>query len=121
VSLPALPFLRSGQLKGLAVALQQRSELFPDLPTLAEAGVAGYEAANWYAIAAPAHTPRAIVMRLHNEIARFFKSPEMLKKMTAMGAVVDIKTPDEMRKIIPAEVAKWSKVATDAGMPQGDP
>ena len=121
VSLPALPFLRSGQLKGLAVALQQRSELMPDVPTLVEAGIEGYEAANWYAIAAPARTPRAIVMKLHNEIARFFKSPEMLKKMTAMGAVVDIKTPDEMRKIIPAEVAKWAKVASDAGMPRGDP
>jgi len=121
VSLPALPFLRSGQLKGLGVALKERSELFPDLPTLAEAGVEGYEAANWYAIAAPAHTPRAIVMKLHDEIARFFKSPEMLKKMTAMGVVVDIKTSEEMRKIIPAEVAKWTKVATDAGMPRGDP
>ena len=120
VSLPALPFLRSGQLRGLAVALPQRSELLPDLPTMAEAGVEGYDAANWYAIAAPAGTPRAIVMKLHNEIARYFKSPEMVKNMTAMGAVVNIKTPDEMRKIIPAEIAKWTKVAVDSGMPRGD-
>ncbi len=120
VSLPALPFLRSGQLKGLAVALPQRSELLPDLPTMVEAGVEGYDAANWYAIAAPAGTPRAIVMKLHNEIARFFNSPAILKKMAAMGAVVNIKTPDEMRKIIPAEIAKWTKVAIDAGMPRAD-
>lgn len=118
VSVPALPFLRSGQLRGLAVGLPQRSELLPNLPTLDEAGVAGYDAANWYAIAAPSGTPRAIVMKLHNEIARFFKSPEMMKKMTAMGAVLNIKTPDEMRKIIPAEIAKWTKVAVDAGMPR---
>ena len=118
VSVPALPFLRSGQLKGLAVALPQRSELVPNIPTLDEAGVEGYDAANWYAVAAPAGTPRAIVMKLHNEIVKFFRSPEMLKKMTAMGAVLDIKTPDEMRKIIPAEIAKWTKVAIDAGMPR---
>ena len=120
VSVPAIPFLRSGQLKGLAVALPQRSELLPDLPTLDEAGVEGYDAANWYAVAAPAGTPRTIVMKLHNEIARFFKSPEMLKKMTDMGAVVNLKTPDEMRKIIPAEIAKWTKVAVEAGMPRNN-
>jgi len=57
-------------------------------------------------------------MKLHNETAKFFRSPEMLKKMTAMGAVLDIKTPDEMRKIIPAEIAKWTKVAVDARMPR---
>jgi len=118
VSVPALPYLRSGQLKGLAVGALTRAELLPDLPTLDEAGVKGYDAANWYAIAAPSGTPRAIVMKLHHEIARFFTAPEMLNKMTAMGAVIDIKTPDEMRKIIPAEIAKWTKVAIDADMPR---
>jgi tripartite-type tricarboxylate transporter receptor subunit TctC len=120
VSVPALPFLRSGQLKGLAVGTLKRAELLPDLPTLDEAGVKGYDAANWYAIAAPSGTPRAIVMKLHNEIARFFTSPKMQKQMTAMGAVIDLKTPDEMRKIIPAEIDKWTKVAIDAGMPRAD-
>ena len=118
VSVPALPFLRSGQLKGLAVALPQRSTLLPNLPTMDEAGIKGYDAGNWYAIAAPAGTPRAIVMKLHNEIAKFFRSPEMQKKFTAMGAALNIKTPDEMRKIIPAEIAKWTKVAVDARMPR---
>jgi len=80
VSVPALPHLRSGRLKGLAVGLPRRSELLPDLPTIDEAGVKGYDAANWYAIAAPSGTPKAIVMKLHNEIARYFTSPEMLKK-----------------------------------------
>lgn len=118
VSVPALPHLRSGKLKGLAVGLPQRSALLPDLPTIDEAGVKGYDAANWYAVAAPTGTPRAIVMKLHNEIGRYFTSPEMLKKMTAMGAVIDIKTPDQMRRIIPAEIKKWTQIAIEAGIPR---
>jgi tripartite-type tricarboxylate transporter receptor subunit TctC len=118
VSVPALPHLRSGRLKGLAVGTLKRADLLPDLPTLDEEGIKGYDASNWYAVAAPSGTPRAIVMKLHDEIARFFTSPEMRKTMTAMGAVIDIKTPDEMRKLIPAEIAKWTRVAIDAGMPR---
>lgn len=116
VSVPAIPHLRSGKLKGLAVGLPKRSDLLPNLPTLEEAGVNGYEAANWYAIATTSGTPKPIVTKLHDELAQYFTSPEMMKKMTDMGAVVDIKTPDQMRKIIPAEIAKWTKVAADAGM-----
>ncbi|HEX9686154.1 MAG TPA: tripartite tricarboxylate transporter substrate-binding protein [Burkholderiales bacterium] len=118
VSVPAIPHLRAGRLKGLAVGTQKRAELLPDLPTFEEAGIKGYDAANWYAVAAPAGTPRPIVTRLHKEIAAFFTSPEMRKKMTAMGAVLDIKTTEEMRKIIPAEIAKWTKVAIESGIPR---
>ena len=107
-------------MKGLAVGTLKRAELLPDLPTLDEAGIKGYDASNWYAIATASGTPRALVMRLHNEIARYFTSPEVQKQMTAMGAVIDLKTPEEMRKIIPAEIAKWTKVAIDAGMPRTD-
>ncbi len=115
---PALPHLRSGKLKGLATGTLKRSALLPELPTLDELGVSGYEAANWYSIATATRTPPAIVKRLHTEIANYLRQPETQKRITAMGADIDIKTPDEMRRIIPAEIAKWTKVAIAAGMPR---
>lgn len=118
VSVPALPHLRSGRLKGIAVGSLKRVVLLPDLPTLDEAGIKGYDAANWYGIATASGTPRPIVMKLHNEIARYFTSPEMRKTMTNMGAEIDIRTPDQMRKLIPVEINKWTKVAIDASMPR---
>jgi tripartite-type tricarboxylate transporter receptor subunit TctC len=118
VSVPALPHLRSGKLKGLAVGTLKRAELLPDIPTLDEAGVKGYDASNWYAIAATAGTPRAIVNRLHDEIVRYLKTPDVQKQFTAMGGIIDLKTPDEMRKYIPAEIDKWTKVAIEARMPR---
>jgi len=118
VSVPALPHLRSGKLKGIAVGTLKRAELLPELPTLDEAGIKGYDASNWYAIATAAGTPRPIITKLHDEISRFFTSPEMQKKMTAMGAVLDIRTTEEMRKIVPAEIAKWTRVAVEAGIPR---
>lgn len=118
VSVPALPHLRSGKLKGLAVGTPRRAELLPDLPTLDEAGVKGYDASNWYAIAATGGTPRAIVDRLHDEITRYFKTPEVQKQFIAMGGIIDLKTPGEMRKYIPAEIDKWAKVAIEARMPR---
>ena len=115
---PSLPHLRSGKLKGLAMGTLKRSALLPELPTLDELGISGYDAANWYAIATAAGTPPAIVKRLHTEIANYLRQPETEKRITAMGADIDIKTPDEMRKIIPAEITKWTKVAIAAGMPR---
>jgi len=118
VSVPALPHLRSGKLKGLGVGTLKRTELLPDIPTLDEAGVKGYDASNWYAIASAAGTPRAIVTKLHDEIARYFSMPDVQKQFTAMGGIIDMKTPEEMRKFIPVEIVKWTKVAIDARMPR---
>jgi len=115
---PSLPHLRSGKLKGLAMGALRCSPLLPELATLDELGISGYDAANWYSIATATGTPPAIVKRLHTEIANYLRQPETLKLMTAMGADIDIKTSDEMRKIIPAEIAKWTKVAIAAGMPR---
>lgn len=118
VSVPALPHLRSGKLKGLATGTLKRTELLPDIPTLDESGIKGYDASNWYAIATAAGTPTAVIARLHNEIERYFKLPEVQKQVTTMGAVLDLKSPEEMRRFIPAEIAKWTTVAIDTRMPR---
>ena len=118
VSVPALPHLRSGKLKGLATGTLKRTELLPDIPTLDESGIKGYDASNWYAIATAAGTPPAVIAKLHNEIERYFKLPEVQKQVTTMGAVLDLKSPEEMRRFIPAEIAKWTTVAIDTRMPR---
>jgi tripartite-type tricarboxylate transporter receptor subunit TctC len=113
-----LPHIKSGKLRGLAVGSLARSEMLPELPTLDESGLKGYECANWYAIATAAHTSRPVVMKLHKELVGYFTSPETVKVLAGMGIVLEIKTADEMRKIIPQEIAKWTKVALEAGMPR---
>jgi tripartite-type tricarboxylate transporter receptor subunit TctC len=113
-----LPLLKTGKLKALAVGSLARSEMLPELPTLDESGFKGYECANWYAIATAAHTPRPVVTKLHEELVRYFTSPETVKLLAGMGIVLEIKTAAEMRKIIPEEIAKWTKVAIEAGMPR---
>ena len=118
VSVPAIPHLKSGKLKGLAVGMLKRSDVFPNLPTLDEVGMKGYDASNWYSIAAPAGTPKPIMQKLNDEIVRYFSTPEMQKQMTNLGAVIDLKNTEEMRKIIPVEIAKWQKVAIEAGIPR---
>ena len=115
---PSLPHLRSGKLKGIATGTLKRSVLLPELPTLDELGMRGFDAANWYAIVTARGTPQAIVDRLHTEIASYLRNPDVAKKITAMGAEIDIRSGDEMRKLIPGEIAKWTKVAIAANMPR---
>jgi tripartite-type tricarboxylate transporter receptor subunit TctC len=113
---PSLPHLKSGRLKALAAGSLKRTALLPDLQTLDELGIAGYDAVNSYSIATTAGTPPAIVRRLHTLIASYLRQPDTLARLTAMGAEIDIKTPEEMRKIVPVEIEKWTKVAIAAGM-----
>lgn len=112
----SLPHIRSGRLKALATGGATRAAALPDLPTIAEAGVPGYSAVNWWTIATPRGTPPAIITRLSTEIAGYLKQPETRKRFADEGAEVDIMTPDEVRKMIPVEIAKWTKVARAAGM-----
>ena len=112
----SIPHIRSGKLKPIATGGAARAATLPDLPTIAESGVPGYDASNWWAIATPAGTPAPIVAKLNTAIAAYLKMPETQKRFTNDGAEVDIRTPAEIRKMIPLDMAKWARVAKEAGM-----
>lgn len=112
----SLPHVRAQKVKALATGSAKRATTLPDLPTIAEAGVPGYEASNWWSLAVPAGTPPAIIARLSSEIATFLKTPETRKRFTDDGVEVDIKTPAELGAMVAADMVKWAKVAKTAGI-----
>jgi tripartite-type tricarboxylate transporter receptor subunit TctC len=106
-----LPHLKSGRLKALAISGSRRAAAAPDLPTIAESGVAGYEANNRWAIAAPAGTPRGVVFKLNAEMKRYLELPETVKRFQAEGVEAEFRTPADVHKMVPVEMAKWKNVA----------
>ena len=108
--------LRSGKLKALGVGAPQRNPLIPDVPTVAESGLPGYFAANWFGIMAPAGTPPAIVARLHKEISEIQDSPEMQKQFANDGADIVRMSSAEFGGFIASELAKWGRVVKEAGI-----
>ena len=115
-ALTGIPQIRAGRLRGLGVTSAKRSASAPELPTLHEAGVPGYEATQWYGVLAPAATPPEIVKRLHAEIVEILKLPDVKERLAADGAEPVGDTPEAFGKFIRAEIAKWAKVARDAGI-----
>ena len=111
-----LPHIKSGKLRALGVGGAQRVPAIADVPTIAEAGVAGYEAANWWGIVAPAGTQAAILARLREEIAAILDAAEMRKRFAAEGAEVARIGPGQFGDFIAAETAKWTRVVKDAGI-----
>lgn len=112
---PLLQQVKAGKLRALAVATAQRLPLLPDLPTIAEAGVPGYEATQWYGILAPAGTPRAIVSKLHQGIAQALTRPEVKERLAADAAEPVGNTPEEFGAFIKAEIARWAPVIKASG------
>ena len=110
-----LPYVQSGQLRALAVTTAQRSPTLPDVPTVSEAGVRGYESNNWVGVFAPVGTPPAIVARLNAEITRVQSTPEMKARLMGQGAEFTAMTPEQFGAFHRAEVAKWGKVIKDSG------
>lgn len=111
-----LPFIPTGQLRALGVGAKKRSVLLPDLPTISEAGVPGYEATNFFGIIAPAGTPQAIVGRLNEEIMTILAAPKVQKLFMFQGAEVAYMGPAEFGKFVDAEIVKWTKVVREAGI-----
>jgi tripartite-type tricarboxylate transporter receptor subunit TctC len=110
------PHTKSGRLRGLAVTGGKRSATLPDLPTIAEGGVAGYEMLNWLGLFAPAGTPRAIVERLNTEALRVVGSPETRSRLNAAGAEPSPMPSEEFAAFVKTEIEKWGKVVAATGM-----
>jgi tripartite-type tricarboxylate transporter receptor subunit TctC len=112
----AQPHIRAGRLRGLGIGTSKRSTLFPDLPTIAESGVPGYEANNWNGVVAPARTPKAIIERLHREVAAILKESAVAERMakSALEPIGD--TPNEFSRYLKSESDKWGKLVKFAGI-----
>lgn len=106
-----MPHVRSGRLRAIAVTSAQRSALVPELPTVAEAGVPGYEVTVWYGLVAPAHTPRAIVNKLNAGFVKVMQAPDVKQNLTDLGVDIVGNTPEQFATIIRADLDKWMKLA----------
>ncbi|RZT31813.1 tripartite tricarboxylate transporter substrate binding protein [Cupriavidus agavae] len=109
----AIQYVRTGKLRALGIAGQQRTALMPELPTFAEAGLKGYDAELWYSLLAPAKTPRAVVDRLNAALLAALRSPELAAQFTNQGFEVKGSTPDELRAYIGRELARWQRVISE--------
>jgi tripartite-type tricarboxylate transporter receptor subunit TctC len=114
--LTGLPHVRSGRLRILGTTGAKRAGVLPDIPTVAEAGVPGYEASQWYGVLAPARTPQDIIAKLHAEIVHILQSPDMKKRLAADGTEPVGNSPAEFARYIGEELVKWAKVAKAAGI-----
>jgi tripartite-type tricarboxylate transporter receptor subunit TctC len=114
--LATVPHIRSGKLRALGVGSLKRNAILPEVPTIAEAGVPGYETINWFGLVAPAGTPPAIIERLHREITAVQDLPEVQKQFDADGATVMRMTPAEFGDYMVADMSKWERVVKEAGI-----
>jgi tripartite-type tricarboxylate transporter receptor subunit TctC len=111
----AIPHMKSGRLKALGVSTAKRSPEMPDVPTVAEAGVPGYEALVWIGLLAPAGTPREIIVKLNRDIARLVRTDEVRKLIGPTGMEPDPDTPEQFTAYVKADYDKWGKVVRDSG------
>ena len=111
----AIQHVRSGKLRPIAVTTAKRSPELPDVPTIAEAGVPGYEATSWFGLCAPANTPAPVMDKLHAALTKVLKDPAVIKKIGDQGGEVVIETPAQFDAFIKSEAAKWGKVVKESG------
>lgn len=111
----SLPHIKAGKLRPLAVTSARRSVAAPDIPTMAEAGLPEFEVTSWFALVAPAKTPKAIVARLNNEVRRILEQPGVKARLAELGADVAPSTPEALAELITSETAKWARVVNAIG------
>lgn len=108
---PALPHIRAGTLKALAIASARRSALLPDVPTVSESGVPGFESFNWFSLVAPAGTPSAIAERIHAEASKAMRGPGMGDRLAALGVDVTLSDkPADLARFIREDIVKWPAI-----------
>jgi len=112
---PSLPQIKAGKLRALAVTSATRAPALPDVPTIAESGLPGFEASSWFGILVPAGTPPAIIAKINGEVVKWLASPEGKEKLAAIGANAAGGTPEDFARHIQAETAKWAKVVKASG------
>ena len=110
----ALPMAKEGKIRAIAQTTAKRSPAAPDVPTVAES-LPGFEATTWFAMFAPANTPKPIIDKLHAEVVRVFKLPEVAERLKTLGLDPALSTPDELGKYQASEIVKWTKVVKDSG------
>jgi hypothetical protein len=112
----AMPFIKSGKVKAIAVTSEQRSSALSDLPTIAESGLPGYSASTWYGLYAPKGTPKEVIELIHKALMEVLKNPSVKEQMLQRGFEVATTTPAQFASFIHSEIAKWAKVVRIAGL-----
>lgn len=110
-----LPHIRSGKLRALAVTGAQRSPAAPDVPTIAESGFPGFEATAWYGVLAPAGTPKAVVSRLHDDVVKALRDPDVDKRLAGLGFEIAGTAPEQFAAYIRSEIKKWARAVEASG------
>ena len=113
---PALGHVKAGRIKALAVTTRTRSKFVPELPTMDEAGLQGFETVAWFGLLAPAGTPAQVVAKTRDEVARILQTPELRARIDSLGAEPVGNTPQEFAALIRADIAKWRRVVDQAGI-----
>ena len=108
------PHVEGGKIRAFAVTSGTRSPAFPDVPTVAEAGVKGFEIENWYGLVAPAGTPPAIIDRLNKEVVKILKDPKVVEELSKEGGNIKPDTPEQFAQFLAVDVPRWKKIVTDA-------
>lgn len=114
----ALPHVKSGRLRALAVTTKKRAATLPDVPTVEESGVPGFEYATWYGVLAPAATPKPIIEKLNKAIVGVLSAPDMIERYAKQGVTATPTTSAEFSKLLKSETEKWAKVVREAKIPQ---
>ncbi|MGZ5233294.1 MAG: tripartite tricarboxylate transporter substrate binding protein, partial [Burkholderiales bacterium] len=111
----AAPYIKSGKMRPLAITSARRSAMLPELPTMVEAGVPGFQASSWFAVFSTAQTPKAVVNKLNSDMIKVIRTPDVRDRLTGLGFDVVGSKPEELAVFLKSEIAKWTKVVKESG------